>query len=216
MILTGVSNATNVLSIPANVAHSRQLFLTLRNFTLETAVHLLNTYTKFIFVRHPFERLLSAFRNKLERNSIRSKYFQSRVGRYIVKTFRANPNNSSLQNGDDVTFDEFTVYLSKSESQDFNEHWQQISKLCEPCLVKYHFIGKYETLITDSNFILRSIGVSNIRFPHNVKPVTTYPHIKKYFSSLPSSRIKDLYNLYLLDFKLFGYNLQDLLGYEVG
>lgn len=216
MILTGAANTTNVLSIPANLAHSRNIFLTLSNFTYTDVEYLLSTYTKFLFVRHPFERLLSAFRNKLEQNYIRSKYFQTRVGRYIVKRYRMKPNNASLQNGDDVTFDEFTAYLSKSESDGFNEHWKPIESLCEPCRIKYDFIGKYETLLSDSNFILRSFGISNIRFPHNVKAATTYKDLKKYFSSLPPSRIKELYNIYERDFKLFSYNLQDLLGYEVG
>lgn len=85
MILSGVINTTDVLSIPADMAHSRRVLASLANFTEPTIAKLLTTYTKFLFVRHPFERLVSAFRNKLEPNLMRSKYFQSRLGKYIVK-----------------------------------------------------------------------------------------------------------------------------------
>ncbi|CAH1394301.1 unnamed protein product [Nezara viridula] len=214
MILTGATNTTNVLSIPATKAHNRLSLLTLSNFTYTEIKYLLSTYTKFLFVRHPFERLLSAFRNKLEYKYNRSMYFHNRFGKYIVKNYRTKPNNAS--NGDDVTFAEFTAYLAKSESEVFNEHWKPIHHLCEPCRIKYHFIGKYETLLSDSNFILKSIGVSDVRFPFNVKTASTSNKLKKYFSMLSPSRIKDLYNIYEIDFKLFQYNLQDLLGYEVG
>lgn len=214
MILTGATNTTNVVSIPATKAHDRLSLLTLSNFTYAEIKYLLKSYTKFLFVRHPFERLLSAFRNKLEYKYNRSMYFHNRFGKYIVKNYRTKTNNAS--NGDDVTFAEFTTYLAESETDVFNEHWKPIHNLCEPCSIKYNFIGKYETLLSDSNFILKTIGLSHLRFPFNVKTASTSNKLKKYFSTLSPSRIKDLYNIYEMDFKLFQYNLQDLLGYEVG
>lgn len=104
MVLTGRSNASDVLSIPANEAHSKSVYLTLRNYTTLDATRLLNTYTKFLFVRHPFERLLSAYRNKLEQNYLSSKYFKERIGKYIVQNFRAGVGNTSDNLGNDVTF----------------------------------------------------------------------------------------------------------------
>ncbi|XP_014249355.1 carbohydrate sulfotransferase 11 [Cimex lectularius] len=215
MVLNGSTNETDVLSIPANLAHSRPEYLALSNYSIADAKSLLNTYTKFIFVRHPFERLLSAYRNKLEKNYINSKYFQSRLGRYIIKHYREKPTNSSLVNGDDVTFEEFTAYLTKSMSSMYNEHWKPVERLCEPCQIQYDFIGKYETLITDSNYLLKSIGMGNISFPHNSKPSGTSKDLKKYFRKLSLNRIKELLDIYKLDFKLFSYTFQDLFGYEI-
>lgn len=78
MILSGKWNDTNVLAIPATLAHSPGIFPNLENFTESDRENILENYTKIIFVRHPFERVLSAFRNKLEDNSPSATYFQVR------------------------------------------------------------------------------------------------------------------------------------------
>ncbi|KAL1110389.1 hypothetical protein AAG570_007920 [Ranatra chinensis] len=216
MMLTGITDCTDPLLIPAHIAHDRNVISRLSNYTTREIEYFLRTYTKFLFVRHPFERLLSAYRNKLERNHIRSKYFQNRFGRYIIKRHRIKPTNISLENGDDVTFEEFSAYLTTSIISMYNEHWKPINSLCEPCLINYDFIGKYETLSSDSNFLLRNIGVNNIKFPFTFKSSNTSRDLKNYFSTLSTSRVKQLYDIYEQDFKLFSYNLHDLLGYEVG
>lgn len=76
MILTEKWNDTNVLSIPASLAHSTGMFPSLGNFSEDERANIVDNYTKLIFVRHPFERLLSAYRNKLEDESPSASYFQ--------------------------------------------------------------------------------------------------------------------------------------------
>ncbi|CAG2055553.1 unnamed protein product [Timema podura] len=88
MLLTGQTNTTDVLAIPASAAHEKSIFTKLSKYSTTDINILLKTYTKFLFVRHPFERLLSAFRNKLEQHYLSSKYFQSRFGRFIIKHYR--------------------------------------------------------------------------------------------------------------------------------
>ncbi|CAH2227858.1 jg26169, partial [Pararge aegeria aegeria] len=70
-----------------------------------------------------------------------------RVGRRIIKAFRENPSNESLEYGHDVTFKEFALFLTNN-SKDLadivnNEHWQPITTLCHPCLIKYTLVGRY-------------------------------------------------------------------------
>ncbi|CAB0016902.1 unnamed protein product, partial [Nesidiocoris tenuis] len=181
MKMTGKSNASDILSIPAHEAHDRQFHSTLRNFTAVDAEYFLKKYTKFMFVRHPFERLLSAYKNKLEQNYIGSKYFKDRIGKYIMQNYRTKKNQSGQANGEDITFEEFTNFLLNSEQKGFNEHWKPMHRLCEPCLVKYDFVGKYETLSSDANFILRKIGATNLSFPQALGSSTTAKQLKKYF-----------------------------------
>lgn len=215
MILIGLTNTTDPLKIPASTAHQKDVITRLSNYSSLEIDNILHTFTKFLFVRHPFERLLSAYRNKLEQHYQSSKYFQSRFGRHIIKHYRQNPSNESLTRGDDVTFKEFATYLIGQEGV-LNEHWRPIYDLCHPCSINYDIIGKYETLDQDSEFILKQVGETGISFPQAPKSSSTTSKLRKYFDSLQHDIIRQLYNVYIMDFKLFGYNLQEFLGYEMG
>ncbi|CAH0394765.1 unnamed protein product [Bemisia tabaci] len=215
MVLSGLSNSSDASAIPADVAHKPGTITRLSDLDPEEAQLLLDTYTKFIFVRHPFERLLSAYRNKLEQHWLSSKYFQSRFGRHIVKHYRPNPTNHSLLWGDDVTFQEFVTFLIARENMTANEHWLPIEDLCRPCYINYDFIGKYETLYEDAEYLLKHIGEPLLKFPRGPGSNTS-SQLNKYYTTLTSDMIKQLYDIFQMDFKMFAYNLQDFLGYEVG
>lgn len=78
MVLTGRSNASNLVDISATLAHDVNSTLSLPELSENDAQHCLNSYINFLMVRHPFERLLSAYRNKFENSHPSAKYFQVR------------------------------------------------------------------------------------------------------------------------------------------
>lgn len=84
MVLTERSNATDLASIPGNLVHANGSLLKFPELDEGSARQSLTNYTSFVMVRHPFERLLSAYRNKLEGNKPSAKYFQ--VSRETVVT----------------------------------------------------------------------------------------------------------------------------------
>ncbi|XP_045763514.1 carbohydrate sulfotransferase 11 [Maniola jurtina] len=220
MILEGKWNDTDVLSVPASLAHSPGMFRNLSMVSMEERNIMLENYHKMIIVRNPFERLLSAYRNKLEGDLPSAKYFQDRVGRRIIKAFRENPSNESLEYGHDVTFKEFALFLT-NKSKDLadivnNEHWQPVTTLCHPCLIKYTLVGKYETLLDDSLLALHTINASHIQFPRLAHTSGTSEKLRKYFSQLDLPLIRKLYKLYKYDFKIFNYDLDNIVGYDLG
>jgi chondroitin 4-sulfotransferase 11 len=127
-------------------------------------------------------------------------------------------------NGHDVTFDEFVRYLLtpelsmnyQSNQSSFNEHWESIERLCHPCLIRYNVIGKYETINDDSALALHMIGADNVTFPRVTRTSGTSEKLQHYIDQLPLGLIRNLFKLYEDDFKLFDYNLDDILGFELG
>lgn len=247
MLLTGKwQNGTDPLLIPGSLAHSVGMFTKFYDLSEEERAQVLTEeYTRFILVRHPFERLLSAYRNKLEGGSPSARYFQSRVGRQIVRELRPGASNESLDQGNDVQFGEFVQYLltpelSRINQTDYNEHWEVIAKLCNPCVMKYNVVGefknviihglenqfsntiisfcagKYDTLLDDSALALYLAGAKNLTFPTGHKPSSTRANLRHYFDPLPIGAIRRLYEIYEEDFRMFDYGMDDVLGFEFG
>ncbi|XP_034036385.1 carbohydrate sulfotransferase 14 [Thalassophryne amazonica] len=166
----------------------------------------LKHYFKFLFVREPMERLLSAYRNKF--GEIES--YQKKYGVEIIKRYRKGHVKDSAIKGDDVTFSEFVQYLLDEDAEHMNEHWMPVYNLCQPCAVSYDFIGTYEHLESDAEFVLQHIGAPpHVHFPERqmwYKPVTTET-LHYYLCTLPQKVLRELLPKYILDFSLFAYPL---------
>ncbi|XP_061153732.1 carbohydrate sulfotransferase 14 [Syngnathus typhle] len=177
----------------------------LSSFKPEGIRYRLQHYFKFMFVREPMERLLSAYRNKL--GEIES--FQRKYGVEIVKRYRKSPSGKSSQSaGDDVTFAEFVRYLLDEDVERMNDHWMPMYNLCQPCALHYDFIGSYEHLTRDADYVLRRVGAPpHVSFPARqswYKPVTA-DTLHYYLCSLPQKLLRELLPKYILDFSIFAY-----------
>ncbi|XP_041463716.1 carbohydrate sulfotransferase 11-like [Lytechinus variegatus] len=191
---------------------------------------MLRKFTKFMFSRHPFTRVLSAFRDKLAPNN--SLLFQrkwpkqdvnwiERYGIPIIEKYRGaeaaafiKPN---LRTKYDLKFSEFVDYLIDTNPLSFDKHWNLVSVMCRPCDVKYDIIGKYETLDDDADFILRSANVDpSVKYPQASKSATNSSSLdilKKYYSQLTRDQLQKLYEVYKRDFELFDYSLEAFYKY---
>ncbi|EFX82285.1 hypothetical protein DAPPUDRAFT_316998 [Daphnia pulex] len=80
-------------AIPSLTVHEqnpmRKLYASNLNDTVNNRV---GDLTKFIFVRHPFERLVSAYRDKLTRNN---PIYHKMVGKVIIRKVRKNASRLS-------------------------------------------------------------------------------------------------------------------------
>ncbi|XP_068175074.1 carbohydrate sulfotransferase 14 [Antennarius striatus] len=165
----------------------------------------LKHYFKFMFVRDPMERLLSAYKNKF--GEIAS--YQHKYGVEIVKRYRDVAKDAHIK-GDDVTFAEFIQYLVDEDVDHMNEHWMPMYNLCQPCVVNYDFIGSHDRIEEDSEFVLQHVGApSYVHFPVRqtwYKPVTTET-LYYYVCSLPQTLLTELLPKYILDFSFFAYPL---------
>uniref|UniRef100_A0A3B3H828 Carbohydrate sulfotransferase n=1 Tax=Oryzias latipes TaxID=8090 RepID=A0A3B3H828_ORYLA len=197
-------------SVDVNIKMDHHSDLTfLSSLKPEEIRYRLKHYFKFMFVREPLERLLSAYRNKF--GEIES--YQKKYGVEIVKRYRKSHTKVQSVRGDDVTFTEFIRYLVDEDVERMNEHWMPMYNLCQPCAMSYDFIGSYEHLETDADFVLQLINVpSSVHFPERqtwYKPVTTET-LHFYLCSLPQKLLRELLPKYILDFSLFTYPLPNM------
>lgn len=197
--------------IGSSLAHnfSTGYFRKLSDYSPDEINLRLTTYYKFLFARHPYERLTSAFRNKF----IEAKYktFKIIFGKYIMRKYRDPKNltqDKRYHEGEGVTFQEFVKFIIDSplENQDFwNEHWERIDRLCLPCLIQYDFVGKFESMKQDADYLLRTLDVSDqVTFPGN-RPSNADVLMKEYFKSVSKEMKDKLYDLYKHDFLMFNY-----------
>ncbi|XP_077868876.1 carbohydrate sulfotransferase 8-like [Saccoglossus kowalevskii] len=170
-------------------------------------------YTSFLFVRHPFKRILSAYRDKfLEPVSVA---FQ-RIARQIVSIYRANASVTDKNSGTDVSFPEFVKFLLNLKSN-LNPHWNFQHTRCAVCERSYDFIGHFENIVEESNYLLHLLGINTTVFPEHeysfhVTNISENNIYLKYFSQVPREDILKLYEFYRMDFELFGYSFpQELL-----
>ncbi|XP_041652328.1 carbohydrate sulfotransferase 8-like [Cheilinus undulatus] len=207
MVLAG--KETSVLDISHKRAHFHNNLKGLKAYSSREVREKLKTFNKVLFVREPFQRLVSAYRDKFENPET---HYHRHFGRSIIARYRANPSREALSTGDGVTFREFVHYLlDSSRPVGRDVHWEPISSLCHPCVVHYDFIGRFENMNNEANILLRSMGAPpTVRYPdykdrnpHDERTSTIIA--RKYFSQLNATEIQAVYEFYRMDYLMFDY-----------
>lgn len=206
------------LDIPREHVHNTSTHLTFNKFWRrygKFSRHLmkvkLKKYTKFLFVRDPFVRLISAFRSKfeLENEEFYRKFAVPMLRLYANHTSLPASVSEAFSAGLKVSFANFIQYLLDPHTEKlapFNEHWRQVYRLCHPCQIDYDFVGKLETLDEDAAQLLRSLKVdSQLHFPPSYRNRTASSWEEDWFANIPLAWRQQLYKLYEADFVLFGY-----------
>uniref|UniRef100_A0A8C3WW72 Carbohydrate sulfotransferase n=1 Tax=Catagonus wagneri TaxID=51154 RepID=A0A8C3WW72_9CETA len=206
------------LAIPREYVHNSSTHLTFNKFWRRYgrfSRHLmkvkLKKYTKFLFVRDPFVRLISAFRSKfeLENEDFYRKFAVPMLRKYSNHTSLPASAREAFSAGLRVSFANFIQYLLDPHTEKlapFNEHWRQVHRLCHPCQIDYDFVGKLETLDQDAAQLLRLLKVDErLHFPPSYRNRTASSWEEGWFAKIPLAWRQQLYKLYEADFVLFGY-----------
>ncbi|PKU30451.1 carbohydrate sulfotransferase 9-like [Limosa lapponica baueri] len=165
----------------------------------------LNNYTKVMFTRHPLERLVSAYRDKLLHSE---PYYSDTIANQIRAMFRKNKNSSEK-----VSFQEFVSFIIANPPNTLDIHWKPMFLLCDPCNIHYDILGKYETLGLDSEHVLKVIGApESLHYPslkrYGSEKRTNHDITLEYLRQLNSEQIKKINKLYHMDFVLFNYTMR--------
>jgi len=191
---------------------------------------------KFIIVRHPFERLVSAYRDKLAGFSRNDHYLDMR--KHIITKYRKDLSDKSaiptFSESVDFVLDELKKMEAGSSNLVIDGHFMPYTRRCIPCAIEYDVIIKFESLEDDSQYLIEQCNLEDKlqvvhenaaptgpRTPQGQKnkskkvksgksnPELTASSTNKaltFFKDIESDKIKQLYTHYKYDFEIFGYS----------
>ena len=182
----------------------------LRRYSDDEIQYRLDNYFKFMFVREPLQRLVSAYKDKLTGNN---RYYTAVTVNPIIKRFRALTGKGNEVHRPGATLEEFFMHLDSKPTRAMDEHWMPMNELCKPCAINYDFIGTIETIDEDSEELLEELNLRKVvHFPKQQKMYKnkTGPTTKELLNETPKELIQKIINKYRLDYELFNYSLPDL------
>ncbi|XP_056623143.1 carbohydrate sulfotransferase 10 isoform X3 [Triplophysa dalaica] len=213
---------SKVETIPENLVHDheRNGLPRLSSMTDTEINRRLNSYFKFFIVRDPFERLISAFKDKFVKNPRFEPWYKHDIAPAIIRKYRKRHSDDAESVG--LRFEDFVRYLGDGPGRhhldrqfgDHVIHWLTYTDLCAPCDISYNVVGHHETLEHDAPYILKSAGIANLVSYPNIPPGITHYNrtkVENYFTGIGKRDVRHLYALYQGDFSLFGYPRPDFL-----
>ena len=174
---------------------------------------------KFVFIRHPFERLVSAFHDKFKvkkQGDIMVPFLRHEIIKNMFHQLK-KPKSKNSFNLFNFSFENFINFVLEEASYNVisepSKHWWPYSDLCKLCKVKYDFIGSLETLKEDSLCMLSNFKEyellqkmkDRLKMKINAEGKHTREMTMEYFANLSKETISKLYELYKVDFVLGNY-----------
>lgn len=185
----------------------------------------------FMVVRHPFDRLVSAYRDKIERDN---SWYHPHFGKYFVQKYRrqaikvlgkdffnqtnnfgtvTNVPQNRRPSSEFASFWEFAQAVIDRYKMD--EHWMPISSYCSICspinIKAFRYYLKFEYLEREEELFIKrfhwddKINKTERINENNSNKLSGNDLTRLYFSILSKEQIKGLYNVYKQDFLLFDY-----------
>ena len=129
------------------------------------------------------------------------------------------------------SFQEFVDAVSKEwhEHHTCNEHWRPYYMHCDYCNIKYDIVRKIEHFEDGIKYIAQVANFTNI-LPNEKSKYQLHPSggkryslpikisekqknkkVKQYFSQLNTEQLERLFNMYKIDFEMFGYDVKEYL-----
>ncbi|XP_023331183.1 carbohydrate sulfotransferase 11 [Eurytemora carolleeae] len=146
----------------------------------------------FLLVRHPFSRLISAYRDKIFINP--GSYAGIRIRKRLEEKSKIDKPAS---------FSDFVRFVLESPLDELDPHWYPYSLQCTPCQIKYSGILKLESLERDWNWFMQYTNI-NVNINH-LNRYGSKKTSEEYLSRLSPYLQNQLYNKFKQDFLLFNY-----------
>lgn len=227
-------------TIPNNEIIHQGEFLKQYGIKKEKYTRRIRDYLKFIIVRDPFSRLVSAYRDKMSintgsykyhniRENIINWYYKNRTNETFIrypKKMLENIMTKALYNDDidyQVKMPEFISFIQSDKKFHDDIHFRPYILACNPCIVQYDIIMRQETLDYDAVYLLSKIPH---RYYPNLLPIRNKKtdlsgginlnpkNLTNYFKDVSLEQMEKLKKTFFAERIFLGYrfNLQTLTG----
>ena len=128
-----------------------------------------------------------------------------------------------------MEFDEFVRYAVNEgvgRRPGIDIHWDSVYDVCQPCQVKYDFIGHYETIHADAKRVMQRIAErsnrtvdTDVLFPaidRDSRSPVSQESLRPFYDNVSASDIVRLLRLYRKDYEAFGYRIPDEIAERIG
>ena len=160
----------------------------------------------FSMVRHPFERLVSAYQDKVFDNS------DPAYG-YIAPSLQHEYGNKSFPSFARYVLDTAKHLCPPPPARcHLDVHWRPFYARCAFCSTHYKVIAKAETFSTDLEQIGRIAGLQLPALVTHHSSGDTSELAARYFRQTPVDLVERLAELYKPDFALFGYSTDSYIA----
>eukprot|EP00095_Tigriopus_kingsejongensis_P006855 maker-scaffold176_size284796-snap-gene-1.18 protein:Tk06855 transcript:maker-scaffold176_size284796-snap-gene-1.18-mRNA-1 annotation:"carbohydrate sulfotransferase 11-like" len=175
-------------------------------YTRPSAEELLATWPtslSFIVARHPFERLVSGYRDKIL-NALKGSY-HDKMGKEIQRRYgRAKFRKP--------TFPDFVRYILEvyETTSEMDMHWTPTFSFCNVCQLNFSMIIRFETFNRDQDFIVQQAAIQDrvevIKLNQAKDGEDSKSVMNKYVSQLDPDLHQSMCHFYRYDFEIFGYS----------
>jgi hypothetical protein len=147
-----------------------------------------DSYFKFTFVRNPWDRIASCYRNKIQ------------------KRWKTRPKPSLVNKGFDfmnnnLTLKEFLILLEEGNNRFSDIHWAPQTSIVD--MNKMDFIGRFESLEEDWKHVCKKIKIKHNKLPHLLKTKPENKSYRDYY--LDQESIDIVSRIYADEIKRFNY-----------
>lgn len=157
---------------------------TMAQMKLRVEKEMWDTYFKFAFVRHPLDRFVSLYFSLIERPYIHQNILTQKIIDFM----------------ESIPFTEFCLKLSSFGAREFDLFKPQIKFFDSG--EKLDFIGKFENLQEDFDYICQVVG-----YPPSKLPYLNYSKHEPYINYYTKEAAEAIIDFYWADFVKFDYQV---------
>ncbi|XP_022243753.1 carbohydrate sulfotransferase 11-like [Limulus polyphemus] len=175
-------------------------------------------YFLFTFVRHPFSRLVSFYRDRILHHYMLNNTHPVPGQRDVYINL---PTPLEHLHGQKISFRKFIHTVINSDFRNlstFDHHWVPMWRMCAPCHINYNFFGKVETMMNDFSYLSSRLGLTrefkqgqSLLWQHQSAKsnASSESMIQEYIDQLTHEESSQLYKMYQLDFELYDYHFKN-------